>query len=113
MLKVPATFDGHSSRADGSYGLRFTTQEATGEELNMLAQHHRQFGWLLFDENTELDVPKERPEKEGKSLSERLYNVQFVYWKQENEAGRIDEPFNAWREKTIEKAIQHYKDKLN
>jgi len=46
---------------------------------------------------------------EGKTPSERLRSVLFVYWKQEG----ISTPFNAWYETYMEQLISKWKEKLN
>lgn len=114
MLKLPATFDGFSSRADGSFGLRFTSQEAGLEELAQLSSHVRGFGWLLFSENdlSADDIPDEEAERDDLSPSKRLYNVLYAYHAQQVEAGKTDEPFRIWRERVMEKLISAYKEKL-
>lgn len=109
MLKVPATFDGYSSRADGSMGLRFSTQEATANDLAMVHAHVRLFGQLLFSENEiqAEDVPEGVDEE--KSPSKRLRATIFVLWKQEGEKGEFE---TFYREK-MEKLINIVKAKLD
>jgi len=117
MLKLPATLDGFASRSDGSFGLRFSTQEMGAEGMKMLADHVRQFGWLLFAEETEgldaSDIPEEKVERDDVSPSKRLYNVLFVLHKQLTEKGKISEPFSIWRERQMEKMIETIKSKLD
>ena len=116
MLKLPATFDGFSSRSDGSFGVRFSTQEMGGEGMKMLADHVRRFGWLLFAEESEgvdsTDIPEEKVERDDISPSKRLYNVLFVLWNQLTEKKKTDEPFNVWRERQMEKMINALKNKI-
>lgn len=102
MLKLAATFDRFSSRSDGSFGLSFSTQEATEAELSMLHKHNRQFGWLLFDENDiqAEDVPKDAADEE-KSPSKRLRAVLFVLWVQEGKVGEFDSFYREKMEKLI------------
>lgn len=113
MLRMPATFDRFSSRADGSFGLGFTSQEASLDELAMLSGHVRKFGWLLFSENEiqDSEVPTEKADDDSKTPSQRLRGVQFLYWKKEIESTGKD--FEGWRRGVFEKWIEYYKDKLD
>lgn len=109
MLKLPATFDAFSSRSDGSYGLRFSTQEATAANLGELHRHNRLFGWLMFDENEiqASDVPKEQA-TDTKTPSKRLRDVLFILYKQRGEAGDFEQFYRV----QMEKVITHVKSKL-
>ncbi len=117
MLKLPATFDGFASRSDGSFGMRFSTQEIGGEGMKMLADHVRRFGWLLFAEESEgvdaTDIPEEKVERDDISPSKRLYNVLFILHKQLTEKKKTSEVFSVWRERQMEKIIQALKNKLD
>lgn len=118
MMRIPATFDRFSSRSDGSFGLGFSTQEMGGKDLEMLSQHVRQFGWLLFADQQEPelsaeDIPEEKVERDDLSPSKRMYNVLFVLHKQLVEAGKTTDPFNIWRERQMEKMIDALKSKLH
>lgn len=115
MLKLPATFDRFSSRADGSFGLGFSTQEADIEMLAQLQSHVRQFGWLLFSEADipDEEVPDESPERDDLSPSERLRRVQYAYYMRLKEQGKVDELFSTWREKQMERIIEKYKASLD
>lgn len=109
MLKLPVTFDGFSSRADGSYGLRFSTQETGLDGLAMLDSHKRLFGWLLFSENDiqSGDVPKEQA-TDNKTPSKRLRDVLFVLYTQEGSHGA----FETFYQDKMEKIITFTKSKL-
>ena len=110
MIKYPAYLTGFSSRADGSAGIRFATQELTGEDFAELKRHHSAFGWLLFSENAnELEVPEENAEEEGISTSERLRRVLYVLWKQRG----VKTDFELWRRQYMERLIDKIKEKLN
>jgi len=107
MLKVPTTFDGYSSRADGSLGLRFTTQEMS--DTSDIHRHVRQSGWLLFSENDiqSGDVPKEQA-TDNKTPSKRLRDVLFVLFAQEGGKG----DFELFYRERMEKLIEFVKGKL-
>ena len=111
MIKLPAYFSGFSSRADGSAGLRFTTQEIDAETFSELKNHHNAFGWLVFKENTfeEGDIPDENAEEEGISASERLRRRMFVFFKQK----KLEGDFELWRKNQLEVLGERYLEKLN
>ena len=109
MFKLPAYFIGFSSRADGSAGLRFETQEVSGEQFAEFKRHHNGFGWLIWSEKENEDIPDEAIEEEGISPSERLRKRMFVYFKEK----KLEGDFNAWRTQQLEKIGANYLDKLN
>ncbi len=109
MIKLPAYFLGFNSKSDGSAGLRFGTQELSAEDFAELKRNQNAFGWLLFQETvSEKDIPDEAPEEDGKSTSERLRAVLFVFWKQKSIGG----DFETWRRGQMEKYINAVKATL-
>lgn len=106
---------GYSSRADNSLGLRFATQEVTGETVAELQRIQGEFGWIVFapNSNTPPEAPDEAPEEEGKSLSERLRSILFVRWKQLQDQGKTDKDFESYRRMTMEAMIASVKAKLD
>ena len=113
MIKLPSYFTGFSSRADGSAGLRFATQELQAEDFVELKKHHNAFGWLLFKENTfeEGNIPEENAEEEGITDSERLRRRMFVYWKHPK-GKRCEGDFRLWRTQQLETIGEKYLSKL-
>lgn len=111
MIKLPAYFSGFSSRADGSAGLRFTTQEIDAETFSELKKHHNAFGWVVFKENdfSEGDIPEDNAEEEGISPSERLRRRMFVFFKEK----KIEGDFELWRRQQLETLGERYLEKLN
>ncbi len=110
MLKLPSYLTGFSSKVDGSASIRFATQELSADDFSLLKQHLNQFGWLIFSENaTESDIPKENPEEEGISPSERLRRRMYVFWKEK----KIKEDFEQWRRKQLEILGEKYLEKLD
>ena len=110
-MKLQAYLTGFSSRADRSAGIRFATQELSGEEMAKLQDLNGSFGWLLFQENkfTDEDLPQEQAEDKNKTPSKRLRSVLFVLWKQLGEHGDFEQ---FYREK-MEKLIDIIKGKLD
>lgn len=109
MLKLPAYFTGYSSKTDGSFGLRFSTQELPPDTVADMAKDLNGFGWLVFaPQQNEIEIPKDFLEDDRKSPSERLYSVLYVWWKQQN----VDQPFDVWRLRYMDRLIENIKSKL-
>ena len=111
MIKLPAYLTGFSSRADGSAGIRFATQELTSDDWVELQQNLNQFGWLVFSANEAqpTDIPKEEAEDKAKTPSKRLRATLFVLWKQKGEP----QDFESFYRVQVEKVIEAIKSKLD
>lgn len=71
-------------------------------------------GWLAYAPNQEdLEIPEESAQVEGKTESERLRAVLFVFYKQEVDAGRFVGLYDSFRKEKMEQLIQFVKNKLN
>lgn len=109
------TLDRINRKKDKSVSLTFiTTTEQTSEQFMELDRQLDQNGILYFkpkgllttaeaDELDAVDI-----ELEGKSQSQRLRNVLFVYHQQNQNT----EDFKAFYKHETEKIIEHYKSKL-
>lgn len=102
-------------KVDKSWKVEFMTQELGGKDIQVLGDLLGTEGYFAFSPNSEdidnFQAPAEKADAglgERKSLSERLYNTMFVYWK------FIGEPdtFDIWRTKKMEQLINMYKEKL-
>lgn len=103
------TLDSVRRRKDKSIGLTFiTTTEQTSEQLMEIDRLTDQSGVIYFkgsgtltqeevDELDNVDI-----ELEGKSKSQRLRSVLFIYWKQLGEQGNFKEFYSIQMEKFIE-----------
>lgn len=111
-MKLQAYLTGFSSRADGSFGVRFATQELQADEITELSENLNQFGHLLFQPNTiQLeDIPTDQAEDKNKTPSKRLRNSIFVLWKQ---LGEPQGDFEAYYRQVMEKFIDRVKSKLD
>ncbi len=110
-IQLPACLTSYRDKVDGSAGLTFSTRELTDQEIVTLRQFRMKEGWLLFKENAfnESEIPEEDAPTEGKSASQRLYNVMFKIWAQKKPM----EDFESWRRIEMEKIISHYKSKID
>ena len=113
IFQVSSIIEQIKSLADGSWQLKFSTQELSPEQVASVAELKGKLGWFMFSENTfnESDIPKEQaPEfKDEKSPSQRLRNTLFVYWKENT---KQDKTFEVWRNEWIEKKIAEIKKYL-
>ena len=115
-LLTAGVLDGYQRRKDRTVSLRFITQEKTSEEVMQIDSMLNEFGIVYFraDENTnaeeieELDNIELDVYDEPKKQSQRLRNVLFVLWKQEEELGE----FKTFYKQKTEEIIQHFKNKL-
>ena len=119
MLKVPSAISKVSTMADGGLRLQVDTQELTAPDKAELMGLHNQIGWFVFSPNSIQveDIPTEAVETDQKTPSQRLRAVLFIYWKkqQENNGQRFtsDKDFDYYYSKTLEKLIEHYKQKID
>ena len=113
LFQVPAIIQGIQTLKDRTLKITaYISREIPGEEKTKIFDLEQQEGWLLFKENSfqPKDVPKENAKVDvsRKSLSERLYNVLFVY--HNHYISNCD--FETWRRQEMEKIINDYKNKL-
>lgn len=111
-FQIEAILDGVTPLKDGGVSLRFHTNEATKENKVMLMDFYQSFGWLLFqaNEHQENDIPKDRATRDvGKSPSQRLRAVLFVYWKQLGSKG----DFEIFYKQKMEYFIDKIKENLS
>lgn len=114
-IKFPTVFSKMTPRVDKSWKLEIETQELSGDDIRQLGDVLGSVMWIVMAPNAEdikdADIPEERAETglTRKSLSQRLYNTLFVYWKYANEP---EGDFNIWREKQMNKLMDIYKSKM-
>lgn len=109
-MKFSAYFTSFGSRADGSAGLRFSTQELTSSDFAELKLNLNSQGWLVFETQEEkIEIPKESLTDDTKKPSQRLRAVIYLVWKKKGEEG----DFEAYYKGQIEVIINRYKDKLD
>jgi hypothetical protein len=112
MIKE-VVLDKVSRRKDRSVSYTFITSlEQTSEQLAEWDSNCSQNGIIYFKTNGNLtqqevnEIESVEIEVEGKTKSQRLRNVLYVYCQQQNEE------FNKFYSDEMERIIQHYKDKL-
>ena len=120
-LLTQATLEGYVPRADKSFTLRFRTSmevdKAEAAVINSLFQsnvtlYFKSDEVLSTDEISQIDkVVLDKPT--GKSQSERLRNVLYIYCKQKIGKEPTKEQFAEFYQKYTEKYIQYIKDQLD
>lgn len=127
LLILPVVFTKYNQLKDRSVNLSFNTPEITEQNLVRLFRQMNSHGILLFRgveqlnkedvkliEEADVDVFEQ-----GKSQSQRLRNVLFKLWLQENPGCEDLEPvektkvFGEYYRTKTEKIINHFKEKLN
>src|SRR5690348_18505112 len=114
ILETPATLEGLALRKDGSATLRFSTQELSDADFVMAKQFYSHFGNLIFSENTvqPQDIPRADAEFEGKTPSQRLRSVIYVFYRQAKDAKKTELSFEDFYRGQLENIIDQYKEKL-
>ena len=109
------TFERAARKKDRSITLTFITSlEQTSEEFMQIDSLLSAHGVLYFKSGGNLTEEELRAlestkiENEGKSKSQRLRSVLFVYWQQQKQT----EEFNDFYASEMERIIEHYKNKL-
>lgn len=98
--------------ADRTYKVVFRTNELPSTDAGILMGLVHDEGYCLFSSSPlkEEDVPEGKPEfRDGKSPSQRLRNVIYVYWEQQGKP----EDFEEFRKKKMEMLIDFVKSKLD
>lgn len=93
---------------DGGVSVRFSTNELSVEEKVELTKYYQKFGWLLFAENEDIEIPKGRaPQSElGKTPSQRLRSVIYIKYQQ---ADIGDITFDEYYRRELERLITYEK----
>ena len=117
MIIIPTILESFASLKDGTLKLVFSTNELTPEQLTGVAQNTQKFGFLAFKQDDFkqkevdlLDNLESDFESKGKSKSQRLRNVLYRSWEQDN-LGYDD--FQLYYNFRLEKLITYLKDKLD
>lgn len=112
-LLTASTMTGYTPHPDGTMTLRFRTQELNEDQKMDCITHYQQFGWLGFvdsEDATDLDIPKDSPQREGKSASQRLRAVIFILWKQTEGKTTFDQFYDRYMNAIIDKTKEKIDD---
>lgn len=118
------TFDRANRKKDKSVSMTFITQlEQSTDDFMQIDKILNDSGVLYFKSGGNLTIEEVKAledteiEVEGKTKSQRLRNVLYVYWKQLIDAKELDDvtpnqTFNDFYSTEMERIIEHYKNKL-
>jgi hypothetical protein len=118
------TFDRANRKKDKSVSMTFITQlEQSTDDFMQIDKILNDSGVLYFKSGGNLTIEEVKAledteiEVEGKTKSQRLRNVLYVYWKQLIDSKELDDitpnqTFNEFYSHEMEKIIEHYKNKL-
>lgn len=112
LFQAPAVIQGVRTLVDGGVKLDVVTQEVSPDEMTKLFSLKGKMGWFLMSPNNiQLgDVPKENvKEITGKTPSQRLRAIAFVFW-QECTSQQIS--FEVFYAQEMEKIINAWKERL-
>lgn len=110
MFQVPAILSGISFTRDNGMSIRFSTNELTAKEKLVVSEYHNKFGYLLFKENSyqDEDIPQSDADTRGKTPSQRLRSVLYVYWTNTGSNG----DFDVFYRNKMENLINMVKEKI-
>ena len=118
------TFDRTNRKKDKSVSMTFITQlEQSTDDFMQIDKILNDSGVLYFKSGGNLTIEEVKSledteiEVEGKTKSQRLRNVLYVFWKQLIDSKELDDvkpnqTFNDFYSNEMEKIIEHYKNKL-
>ena len=117
LLTSAVQLYGYRPRKDKSLSITFITGEKSPGEVMDIHSKLDDFGYIVFkseekltkDEIAELDNLDTDLYDNPKTQSQRLRNVLFMNWKDENKG---HSEFKDYYKNETERIIQHYKDKL-
>ena len=116
VLILPVIFKGHRYRSDKSCSINFITElEVQPEMLTVFGRYQDRHGFLAFKEDNKLTeeeikaIEEVNVKREGKTLSQKLRNILYVY----NEQYGSKDDFKDFYDSEMQQIIQHYKNKLD
>lgn len=78
---------------DGGLNLGFHTKELNANEKALIMGYHNQPGFLLFKENdiSDKEIPIKNAEFDRRTPSQRMRNVIYLIWQNENSTQSFEE----------------------
>lgn len=116
-ILLSAILENYTPRKDGSFTLKFGTQELGDDDLLQINRTKGGFGNLLFQENEiqPEDIEKlEESDIGGKTPSKRLYNTLYVLHQktEKNDDGTFKIEWEQYYKQKMEKFIEFVKGKI-
>ena len=116
ILTLPVTLEGFSRTKDRCVTLREKSQiEVDSDCIRDIDTFMGKLCWLVLseDEIQDADIPDESVPVEGKTQSQRIRDVLYVYWNRLKDKGDTRDDFNTFYMTKTEKIINHFKEKLD
>ncbi len=117
MLIIPAQLESYRSLKDRTVKISFETAEPTPEQMADIQASLMKAGYIAFNSDPftdkmieQLKAIKTDFDDTGKTPSQRIRAVLFVWWKQNTQGYEI---FNDFYIHHMERIINHYKEKLD
>ena len=117
---TPVVLDGYAPRKDGSFSIRFVTQEQTPEQVANIHSSLGAYGFLVFKkeaplskEEMQLIADVDLPDQEKKTQSQRLRNVLFLLFKKDPQGFRTFDEFYKYRTEKIIDALKKQLDEAD
>lgn len=116
MIVIPATIENIATRSDGSIKVVIGTQIIEPDKVGQLFQLRNKLGYVALkeanfqpDETDALTEIDSDLKNLGKTPSQRMRNVLFILFKQNNEGYQT---FNEYYNSKTEIVIEHFKSKI-
>lgn len=114
LFKIPAIISKVTTMSDGGLRLQVDTQEIKPQDAGEVMMMRNKIGVFVFAEQNIVvddlkDLPKIELEEGEKAPSARLRAALYVYWDQH----KVEEPFDIFYRRQMEKFIDTVKEKLN
>jgi hypothetical protein len=112
-IRTQAQITSLSSRADGSLRLSIITPELSSpEKVAVMELQNQLIVALLTPEEFQTEEMVIDKDLDGKSPSNRLRNVLFVWWKKLQENDKTKDDFSLWYRNKVESIIDSIKLKI-
>lgn len=115
MILLPAIIEGINTRKDNTLMIKLATNEMNPHKVGEIMSHHNKLCYVAIKpENftsSEIKIIEglKVDEAVGKSPSQRLRNVMYVGWQQNDEGFK---EFESYYVNKMDKMIEHFKSKL-
>lgn len=113
---IPAVLTSYRPLSDKSFNLTFNTLVPNPEQKVVIDSLHQELGYLMFKdseiekiEDKQFDSLEADINDTNKTQSQRIRNVLFRNWEQDNKGFK---EFKEYYKSETEKIITHYKSKL-
>jgi hypothetical protein len=118
-ILAPVILDGYAPRKDGSFSLRFVTQEQTPEQVANIHAALGSYGFIAFKKEQPLSPSEmqmiadvDLPDNERKTQSQRMRGIIYLLFKADPAGFSSFEDFYRYRTEKIIDALKKQLDNL-